>query len=236
VALKPPKPESYPRWIWSFIGVGLAGVALTVASAWRADSAQSRLTGQITSIQIEQARTNGELSGIQSVMENLSKAGIPGLREFARSIISSLQTGMQHNAKETKLTNKQLCDRASALAQQIRTFESTYETNEEAIDSQGFAAMSGKTRDEMVAAAQKQQQDRMMRESRHDSEFDTQLSDAKYLHDKIIEQLTPDQRDELAKNNGQAEVSVTFARTVGARDEYLVAAYLDQLAKAVCPQ
>lgn len=235
VALKPPKSEHHIRWIASFITVGLIGVWLTVWITHRADSAQQRLNSEITGMRVEEARMSGELIGIRTVMENLSKTGIPGLKDFAQTIVGLVQSSSRRGTEETKLSRKQLCERATVLSQKIKTFQSEYDKKEMETSTQEWRETAGKARDEMIAIGQRQMQERLDRMNKHELDFRIRyMSDAKYIHDQIMDRLSLEQRDTLTSHNGQAESNLSWSMMAGAFNEQVIATYLDELAKALC--
>jgi hypothetical protein len=237
LALRPASPRWHRVWILAFSVVGLAGVVLTVLIAYRADVAQDRLNDQIAHIQIDEAGTKGELSGIENIMGNVAKTGIPGLREFADSIVKAIgSSSKQQQVQGVKLTDRQLCDRTTKLAEQIRTFETDFESSSRDQDIKNFQMpMTGKTPEEVYSIRKGIAEQEARSYQVHDAQFQNQfLSDAKYDADRIIDRLPAEKRDELVKHNGQAEASLSLARGVGANDELMIAAYLDALAKTLC--
>jgi uncharacterized membrane-anchored protein YhcB (DUF1043 family) len=93
VSLRPPKPEHHWLWILAFVLSGIVGVLLTRWVALNAAHDQNRLqvkvdsvSNQLTDSRMEQAKMSGHLEGIQTVMDNLSKSGWPGMKEFAAAI------------------------------------------------------------------------------------------------------------------------------------------------------
>ncbi len=80
-----------------------------------------------------------------------------------------------------------------------------------------------------------QMQDRFRRYQIHDAEFQNHyIPDAKYVHDKILDRLTLQQRDTLVSHNGEAEAILSSGRQVGAMSGYGVAGYVDELAHTLC--
>jgi hypothetical protein len=235
VSIRPPVKEKHRSWIVAFLVIGLLGAALTAWIAHRADLAQNRLQEEINGIHLQEAQTTGELSGIKTVMQTFVQAGIPGLREFAQSIIGAIQNSRQHDTKEEKVSDSQLCSKATMLAQNIRAFQLAYDNGENNRRMQEWQEMVGKKPDEMSAIRGKQIQDMVSRDQKHNADFQNGfMSDARYVHDQIIDRLPVAQRDALTSHNGQAEGSLVFVRLFGANDELEIAAYLDQLSKALC--
>jgi len=142
VSLRPPKAEHHWYWLGGFVAVGLTGVVLTgwLASVGsreqkRNASVQERLEKNVEDTNqklqaslVEQARMSGHLEGIQTIMDNLSKSGLPGMREFADAIakLAKQSTGQTPKLPLDVLCqnladcpSKELGKRANELASEI---------------------------------------------------------------------------------------------------------------------
>jgi hypothetical protein len=235
VALRPPKSSDHLRWIIAFALVTLAGVSLTIWVAGRANTAQEGLNNQLSDLREIQAREEGELKTTTEIMEGIAKTGIPGLREFATSVLNAIQFPKQASPQAPVITNAQLCQRATSLALKIRSFERGYNAREESERNNWLSQMAGKTQAEQIALERGSVQQEVQRMQNHRQEFvDKYMSDVKYDHDQIVNRLTPDQRDQLVRNNGNEEASISVGQLIGADSGYRTATYLDQLAKTLC--
>jgi hypothetical protein len=238
VALRPPEAKHHLRWIFAFVGVGFTGVVLIVLTAIRTGHAQDamkeQLTAQIQSLQISQAREEGQVTTISGIMGGIAKTGIPGLKEFAESVLRAVQASKQVSA-QSRITNAQLCERTTSLAKSIRSFEIDFGSTERTEQDKMMRQLNGATREQMIAINENYARQEMQRSQTHRDEFETRyLSDAKYDHDQIIDRLSAAQRDELTSRNGEAETIVSVGHLVGAMSAYGVANYLDGLAKTLC--
>jgi hypothetical protein len=239
VSIRTPAKEHHTWWIIAFAFVGTCGVVLTIVLASRAGDAQNRLQGDITSLRVEGGRMSGQLTAVQQVMNTFAQTGIPGLKDFAKAITDAIQRQNEYTKRE-KTSSDQLCKSTTDLAQRIRKFEDDYEAASAKSENDFFAAAGGtgtrRTNDEMRELFLKQNAEREKGYREHLTHFQNDyLPDAKYFHDQIMSRLSLDERNELTKQNGQAEGSLTLARAVGADDEHIVAAYLDALAHTLCP-
>jgi hypothetical protein len=149
VSLRPPKSEHHWYWFGGFVLVGLTGVGLTgwLATVGSREQkrnilAQETLTKKVeatnqalqTSL-VEQARMSGHLEGIQTIMNNLSSSGVPGMKEVAQAVA---QLAKQQPSSSTKLPldilcqhladcpSKELSKRATELASELEDIVTEY--------------------------------------------------------------------------------------------------------------
>jgi hypothetical protein len=239
VAVRTPNPEHHVRWLWAFGIVGVLGMfAVALAAGWAGheqEETKRDLNSQLTELRISQGRNEGETKAIREIMEGVAKTGIPGLREFAESVLGELKNNKQVPQNTSTLTDAQLCNRTTSLAQKIRSFEADFRSNDPFGPEKWFPQMAGKTREEQQAIFQKNVQQDTQRRKTHEEQFVSEfLSDVKYDHDQIIDRLPAARRDQLVNHNRQEEASISSAQLVGVDDGYQLASYLDQLAKALC--
>jgi hypothetical protein len=235
VALRPPRESRHLRWILAFVAVGVTGVVLTVVLAFRSDSAQKLLNTQITGMQITQAQEEAELKTVRGIMEGFAKTGVPGLKDFAESVLKAIQAPKPALSQGSPVTDAQLCERTTTLAKKIRSFETDFSSSERAEEERTFQQMVGKTREEQFTLQQNDVQQETQRNQSHVGEFQSRfLSDVKYDHDQIIDRLPAAKRDQLTGHNGESETIISVGHLVGAETGYGVANYLDELANTLC--
>jgi hypothetical protein len=237
LTLKPLKENERGKhhiWIGAFLLIGFIGVALTLFLAGRANSAQDRLNTQLADLRVSQAAERGEVKATREIMEGIAKTGIPGLKEFAESVLQAVQAPKQA-LTPSELTNAQLCERTTSLARNIRSFESDFNSAAGVERDKWIQSTAGKTREQMSTLQQNYFQQETQGRQAHGDEFIRRfLSDAKYDHDQIIDRLSAAKRDQLKSHNGEADLIIEVGHFVGAMQGYGVANYLDELAKTLC--
>jgi hypothetical protein len=219
-------------WIFGFILIFLLCVGLSFVQQVRDTTAKESARAQSQQRDLQSSGEikymQGELDSINRVLGTLSSNSNPNQ---VAAVLKSLMP------EETKLSRKQLCNRATALAQKIRLFQSEFESQEMDASMRESQEFAGKTREELRARGQQIALERERRNDNHTFEFRNQyMSDAKYIHDQIMNRLTVEQRDALANRNKNAESNLSLSMLSGAFNEYQIAGYLDELAKTLCSQ
>jgi hypothetical protein len=239
VSQEMPKEWRVRMWI-GFIALALIYSTVGIHLAKQKQIAQRHRDGEIKELRqeldqnvLQQARMTGELTAMREVMGSLSKTGLPGFREFATAITNVMQTNARRTT-EGPISDKQLCDRALKLAKSIRDFESTYENNERYASFQGWKP--NQTPKQQQADWELQTRETIRRYQQHKDDFRNKFfEDGKYLKDLMLEKIPPEKRDALVKVNGQAESNLNFGQMTGAFNEYLIANYLEEISKTLCP-
>ncbi len=230
VSLKPPKTEHHWRWILAFGISGAAGVFLTGWIAWNGAHDQDRLQGKIDSVnyqltesRVEQARMSGHLEGVQTIMENLSKSGWPGMKEFAAAITKLAET--QNAAKQ--LTDKQLCDKALDVAKRLRALNVKQ-------SAENDAAFSKTVEDMRVAKTPEERQQiwrqgtRAQMDAWHEAELGQMLGDILYVKDGL-------QQGVMSEPEPDFSARIVFSGHLAGTDPLIHAAnYLDVMARELC--
>jgi len=217
VSLKPPKTEHHWRWILAFAISGAAGVFLTGWIALDGARDQDKLQGKIDSVnyqltesRVEQARMSGHLEGVQTIMENLSKSGWPGMKEFAAAITKLAAT--QNAARQ--LTDKEPCDKALDVIKRLRALHA----KQSAENSVAFS----KTVEDMRVAKSAQM------DATHEYELNQMLGDILYVKDGLQQRLTSEPEPDFSAR-------IVFSGHLAGTDPLIHAAnYLDLMAKKLC--
>ena len=220
VSLRPPDKRYHAYWLTGFIAVGLAGVVLTACLTKRGSDAQEKMEQELQGSRIEQARMSGHLEGIQAVMENISKTGLPGVKEFADSLRQWARANTEQ-ANATKISNSETCKRAHAEASKIRAFEAAFDNEIDKSRDASFEAMRTATTD-----ASRNELDRKMADDmrqlylKHDAAFrEEYLAESKFIRDTIMERLAPSERERLFQSNIQADTNLFTGWLAGAGSE-----------------
>jgi hypothetical protein len=188
----------------------------------------------------EQARMSGHLEGIQAIMENFSKSGIPGMKEFATAI-TKMNDNVTQQQNAGLLSNQETCRKAHDLTQRIRDFQAKFEEDrklDEETKTEQLRDMQrqGKSREEMNKVWDQNSKQEIQRDDIHQSQFrNTFMIDGKYYKDLLFNALPKDKQAFFITQDNQAEHNLNAQSFVGANNEYGIAAYLDELANTVCP-
>jgi hypothetical protein len=189
---------------------------------------------------VEQAHMSGHLEGIQTVMDNLSKSGWPGMKEFAAAI-SRMNSNYQQQQNATQLSNGELCSKTRDLANRIRDFQSTSEVAKRVDEDQQrlqeiTMIRQGKSREELAPLWKQNEQHNMAQDAAHENEFRSRfMGEGKYYKDLLFDKLPPDRRSFFIENNSEANMDFALQHFTGGLNEYGLAGYLDELANVVCP-
>jgi hypothetical protein len=197
------------------------------------DASIQELQRKLDQSVLEQTRTTGELTAMKEIMGHLGQVGLPGFKEFGDAI-SGLTRNNERRAADATATNKQLCDKALDLTTKIRDFENKFETG---LQSRVINAKPLPTNpEERQAEWTRRRQEEFQQSQEHSAQFlDQFLGSVKYLEDLMLAKLPLDKHDALVNNNGQAESSLILGTKTGAFDEYMIAGYLEETAKTLCP-
>jgi hypothetical protein len=236
-----------PRWR---VGVFAFGVGLSVLTAIQISHAdrihrreleesgknQRELQSTLDQSLLNQQYTKGQLESISIMVGRPCQPSLQG-EELAHAIKQMAQANAQ-NASDLKASNGELCKRAQAKAEEIRVFEAKYEAADRALEDQVFnqqrLATTDQERHNAFVDGQHKITNAMMM---HSSEFRSKyMPDAKYLRDLLMDRVSPKAAELLKQNNSQAEINLSMSRLDGTDNEYGIANYLDELARAVCPQ
>ena len=228
--LEPPKTEHHWRWILAFAISGAAGVFLTGWIALDGARDQDKLQGKIDSVnyqltesRVEQARMSGHLEGVQTIMENLSKSGWPGMKEFAAAITKLAAT--QNAARQ--LTDKEPCDKALDVIKRLRALHA----KQSAENSVAFS----KTVEDMRVAKTPEERQQIWRQgtsaqtdATHEYELNQMLGDILYVKDGLQQRLTSEPEPDFSAR-------IVFSGHLAGTDPLIHAAnYLDLMAKKLC--
>lgn len=230
VSLNPPEKERHKRWIAVFVMGGVAGVLLTLCLALRASHDQANLQGKIDSVnsqliesRLEQARVSGHLEVIQSIMENLSKSGWPGMKEIAAAIAK--WTYMQSSTKDA--TNKQACDISREVAKHLRALDAKQRPEEDEAFRKTVEAMRG-------AKTPLEQQQIWSQgpaahvHAFHEYELGQMLGEVLYVRDMLQQKLPAEAQSDLATR-------VVFSGHLTGKDPLISTAnYFDLMAGKLC--
>jgi hypothetical protein len=157
VSLRPPKPEHHWYWFGGFVAVGIVGIGLTGWLANIGSKEQKRnaviqermgqdikeTKEQLQGSRIDLARMSGHLEGIQTVVNNLSKSGWPGMRELALALEK-----VAANNERGETTDKELCAMAGETSQRLRDLSRTIRAEDSAQGDQFRAMQIQAERDE----------------------------------------------------------------------------------------
>lgn len=239
VSLRNPKSEHHKYWIGAFVIVGLAGIGLTVwiaengATTQRTnENAQKRLqqdldkaNGQLVDSRLKQAEMDGHLQGIQTVMENLSKSGWPGMKEFAATVAQI--TRPEH------VDNKQLCSKAHTIAQRLRIIHTAFNRDYNALAEQERREREA-TGDPKLEKPEIWNKYRILDGNLHnqyDQELAQSTGEVLYLLDQFNQRLGKEAPQKPTALNSL----LIFGKLTDFESE-LAAGYLEELASALCPK
>jgi hypothetical protein len=235
-----PKKWRLPMWIgfvilallYSGFGIHLANQG--EADEGKRDGAIKELQEKLSQSNLEQARMTGQLTAMREIMESFSKTGIPGFKELGEGISNLMQSNAKR-AADAALSDKQLCERATQTAHEIRAFQSKFDSE----DRQRFLPTTTNqnlTPEQTRAEWEHRMQEEIRISQQHSAEFLSLFAgDAKYLKDAMLEKLPLSKRDTLAQNNRNADMNLNAGMMAGAFNEYAIANYLDEIAKTLCP-
>ena len=230
VSLKPPKAEHHARWILVFAVSALVGIILTgwitLNGARDQEKLQSKIdsvNAQLTESRIEQARIGGHLEGVQTIMENLSKSGWPGMKEFAAAITKLAEN--QNAAKQ--LTKKQLCDKSLDVANRLRALHAKQSAESRAAFEKTVAEMrAAKTPEEEQQIWQQGASAKI--DAAHEVELGKMLGDILYVRDGLQQRLPSEPEPDFSAR-------IVFSGHLAGADPLIHAAnYFDVMARKLC--
>jgi hypothetical protein len=146
VSLRPPNQKHHWWWLGGFVAVGLVGVGLTGYLASIGSREQKRNAGiqeqlgkdiadtkrELAASRLEEARMSGHLQGIQTIMDNFSKSGLPGMKVFAQAVTTLGKPSSPPQSLDILCQNladcpsKELSRRANELASELETLSAPY--------------------------------------------------------------------------------------------------------------
>jgi hypothetical protein len=224
-------PTNITKWWFRaiFIALGLAFVGLSIWQFARTEREDKRKTIEHEQEQLRNEGNlkfmQGQLYSIQSIVADMSKSGLPGLKEFAAAVTKALS-----QERVPGPTKKELCARALAVASHLRDMQSRYRVEDGRASDQTFAAMvATKTPEERSQIWSKGQQIRSQIDSRYEYELGQTLGEIIYVKDALKEKLPAAPEPDL-------EVRVVFQGHLAGADPLTHAAnYFDVMARKLCP-
>jgi hypothetical protein len=229
------------KWYWSsvFILLFVVGVVLAFVQQVRDTS---RRENEQQNVRVEELRTHGDLKYLQGQLDTqnslLAKLASSGDPTTGKAIVAALASVVGARTEAEKSTNKQLCEKAHALAAKIWEFQTSYQEEERNVYLHAHDDPKNRALDPDAANALRMrvtQQENEMRK-KHEEDFRAQFFvDAKYLRDSMFERLSESQRVSLRTNNAQFDMNLNVGTLNGAANEYGIANYLEEITKVVCP-
>jgi hypothetical protein len=147
--------EAPPKWrklVWGlFVALVIAQAVIQIRGRETAKAEQQAAELQAQKLQakvqeandkldasrIEQARMAGHLEGIQTIMDNFSKSGVPGMKEFAQAVSAMAKQSPNPPLKPsldvlcqnlTDCPSPELSKRANELAAELESLVTDYQT------------------------------------------------------------------------------------------------------------
>jgi hypothetical protein len=169
------------------------------------------------------------------MLANVVSSHAPDTQGLTKDLLNGILAASHSSSGAQQMTDAELCNRTTTLAQQMRTFESESAAADRDKELKEFQEAVGKTQEERTAIWNRQSQERYQRMLTHDAQFENRfMSDAKYDQDRIFDRIPVKTRDEIVGHNGEAESVLRQSKFVGAGNGFMLASYLDELAKALC--
>lgn len=136
-------PPKWRKLVWgSFVVLVIAQAVIQIKGYEKANTEKQAAELQVQKLQAkvqeandkldasrtEQARMAGHLEGIQTIMDNFSKSGVPGMKEFAQAVSAMVKQSPNRPAIQ-EMSPKQLRGKVIEFAQDMRKYAGEFIKN-----------------------------------------------------------------------------------------------------------
>ena len=192
--------------------------------------------GKLDKSLLSEEHMKGQLDVIGVMVHDIGKnKSDPAMSQLANALGVIARTNQQQLTDAT-LSKKELCRKAFDLAKRIRDIQAPYVTERDAISMARFNQPTPKTQEESNQRFQEEIQKEMTLHTAHSIAFQPYMSEARYLRDRLLETLQKEVGDKIRTKNQMADATINANMLAGASPEYEVAAYLEDMARTLCPK